>query len=1148
MRSQAALVKLPEGKAPGLGVIAHASGGGVNAAVMRGGVYLTLRYALSMLVSLGNVFVLTWWIGPHAYGTFVTAVGLTTFLASLTRFGVDAYLVRSESAPDTRQYNVAFTLVLTTSTVLMLLGAALVPLLERWYSEREFVLPYLALLLSVPLTGIAGIPTARLERELKFGVVAGIELGGQLSAFVVAGLLAWRGFGVWAPVVGLFTWQAVVLTAAWRAARFSPRLQFDAAHARTMLAFGVGFSASLRTWQLRTLVNPLLVGRFAGPECVAYVAFAVRVVEALGFIRIAAGRLAIAALARLQHDREQFRAVLERALTIQVVTIGPLLWAFAVTGPWVVPRFMGERWLPSLEVYPLIAAGVLCNSVFNLQASALFVLGRQWTVMWAYASHVVMLAAAAVLLLPRMGIAGYGWAELIACGAYPLIGYPLSRLIAVSYRKLVPLTAVFGLPLFLVSINYQRARWVALVGGAAAIGYAQLAEGRGAIQGGRWACGTIAGEVRHLRRFMSKAMARGWPYVRSLAEYKARSTLYDIRRTAGRVFCLLRHGQMRAEAGKPARGTAFDCAFHFTADEIASIVAAIPDELKRRTAAEADEAMRHRFRFRGKERSFGASIDWKAAGSDTSWAWDLNRHGWFVRLATAFYYTGNPDTLRELAAVWRDWIQRNPAGTGFNWQYPFEVAARLGNWTWAYVLLAYSGIADASCLTELRAGLREHAEYLHSHLEYHWPNNHLLLEAKSLYEFALVFPELDGSFLGHARSHLEREVREQVLPDGAHSELCSMYHRVIAGELGQLARLGERWGKPLPGDLRERIARMTEFSRAMRRQDGSSALLGDSAAEDTCLRFDFARPDYSDLNYWVAAGKTELEAAPFPSGTRQLRFCSSPASRDGKPRLYQGAGISTFRDAGYAFLTRHGGAGEIHVTFDFGRFSACRSPNHGHCDALSFELHAHGHSLIVDPGTYLPWNSRIPWARHFRSTFAHNTLTIDGREQSELSDYSDVRRTAQVKLLRQESTESRATIAAECIPYWAMPRHMRQRREITLEKQRLTIRDEVIGEGEHLLQWSFQFPPELDVFSSGDCRLAARLPGQETDCLSLSARGDKLPGLGLHRGESEPLRGWVSRNSAEVVPAYAAVYTIKTCLPFEVAFVIDLVDPSKNES
>lgn len=413
----------------------------------QGGLYLTFRYGLSILVSLGNMLVMSWWIGPHAYGVFVTAMGLTTFLASVARFGVDTYLIRCEKAPEKHDYDLAFTLVLANSLLMLLAGAAALPLLERWYSHSEFVTPYLVLLGTVPLTGVAGVPIAKLERALNFREVAGIELGGQLSAFLIALVLAWRGFGIWAPVAGMVVWQVVVFLAACRLADFSGGLSWHATSARKMLGFGFGFSLSIRAWQLRTLVNPLLVGRMAGPEAVAFVAFAIRIAEGLGFVRTAAGRLAIAGLAKLQSDPLKFRAALQEGLRLQLLTLGPLLCAFALCGSWVVSRLMGPRWMAALAVYPFIAVGVLVNSVFNLQASALFVVGRQSAVVRAYGSHLFLLAFSTFLLLPRLGIAGYGWAELVACFAYFFIQNSLSKVAAISYRKLLPWFAAFSLPL-----------------------------------------------------------------------------------------------------------------------------------------------------------------------------------------------------------------------------------------------------------------------------------------------------------------------------------------------------------------------------------------------------------------------------------------------------------------------------------------------------------------------------------------------------------------------------------------------------------------------------------------------------------------------------------------------------------------------------
>ena len=426
----------------------------LSSATVRGGIYLAGRYGLGVLVSVGNMLVMTWWIGPHAYGVFVTAIGLVTFLATLARGGIDTYLVRSEVAPDAKTYETAGTITFGISLGLTLIAAALTPLLVRWYGSREFVWPYLILLLTVPVTGLTGIPMAKLERDLDFRRIAGIELSAQTLGLVVAILFAWSRAGVWAPVAGLIAWQTFTLLATGATAVLRLRPRFEPSRARKMLAFGFGMTASMRAWQLRTLVNPLLVGRFAGVEGVAFVALAIRIAEALGTFRLAAGRMAIAALARLQDSRDRFRRALEQALYYQVITLGPLLCGFVLAGPFIVRHIIGIRWTASLTVYPFVAAGVLVNSVYNLQASALFVVERQWIVMRSYVSHVVLLGAGTRLFLPRFGICGYGWAELLACAAYLLIHHGVTETVAISYRKLAPWVAIFVAILFLSPIAH----------------------------------------------------------------------------------------------------------------------------------------------------------------------------------------------------------------------------------------------------------------------------------------------------------------------------------------------------------------------------------------------------------------------------------------------------------------------------------------------------------------------------------------------------------------------------------------------------------------------------------------------------------------------------------------------------------------------
>ena len=178
-------------------------------------------------------------------------------------------------------------------------------------------------------------------------------------------------------------------------------------------------------------------------------------------MRLAAGRVTIASLSRLQQNTHEFRSMLEHALQLQLITLGPLLCGVAILGPFLARHVLGMRWMPSLALYPFIAAGVLINSVYNLQASALFVVGRQWRVFQVYGLHVVMLAVATIVLVPRAGILGYGWAELLACTAYLLMQRKPSEQTRISYRRLAPLLGTFTGLLFAPLLG---AAWIKLWG------------------------------------------------------------------------------------------------------------------------------------------------------------------------------------------------------------------------------------------------------------------------------------------------------------------------------------------------------------------------------------------------------------------------------------------------------------------------------------------------------------------------------------------------------------------------------------------------------------------------------------------------------------------------------------------------------------
>jgi O-antigen/teichoic acid export membrane protein len=390
----------------------------LRAKVMRGGVYLFVRQGLGVAIGTIGVILLTRTIGPGAYGLYGAALGIYIYLVSLSSWGVEVYLIRREGEPQPQDYHQAFSLLL----VLGLAGAGVailtLPLLERWMRLEGFGPVATALFAGLPVVLLSRVPLAHLERALDYRSVALIELSAQAVFYLVALPLAYQGLGPWAPIGGWWGQEILRLGMLYRTSGYRPRLYWESARVRAMMRYGLGYSSSIWVWQMRMLVNPLVVGRYAGADAVGYVTLTIRIVEQLSFVKEFAWRLSIPALARVQESLSRMGKAVTEGMSLQLMAVGGPLVGFGLVAPWVIPNLFSPRWLPVLEIYPFIALGYMANAVFNMHSSALYVLRMNWKVTVFGLVHIILFAGSALFLIPSLGLRGYGWAEVAALPSY----------------------------------------------------------------------------------------------------------------------------------------------------------------------------------------------------------------------------------------------------------------------------------------------------------------------------------------------------------------------------------------------------------------------------------------------------------------------------------------------------------------------------------------------------------------------------------------------------------------------------------------------------------------------------------------------------------------------------------------------------------
>lgn len=350
------------------------------------------------------------------------------------------------------------------------------------------------------------------------------------------------------------------------------------------------------------------------------------------------------------------------------------------------------------------------------------------------------------------------------------------------------------------------------------------------------------------------------------------------------------------------------------------------------------------------------------------------------------------------------WIDENPVGTGNGWE-PYPISLRVVNW----IKFAHTDSGEYVRGEKFRASLAIQVRWLEKRLEYHLLANHLLANAKALVFAGMYFdgPESER-WLKKGMDIYRRELPEQTCSDGVNFERSAMYHSIILEDVMDCYNITR-------DDLFMCCAeKMLVGLKMLTGPDGKIVKFND-AADGIALCPDVLFAYAEELGIKQKAVSVQCQSQPLTS-----TFSS------GFTRMEKGA---------YCVIAKCGDIGPSY------------QPGHAHADTFTFEMWKDGRKIVGDTGcsTYVSG----PIRSYERSTAAHNTVVIDGKNSSEV---------------------------------WAAHRVGRRfdkrthRRSFELAEEGLNGVDEIFGHGVHDLEVRFHLPPgvgedDVNIVCAGERRV-----------------------------------------------------------------------------
>ena len=378
----------------------------------------------------------------------------------------------------------------------------------------------------------------------------------------------------------------------------------------------------------------------------------------------------------------------------------------------------------------------------------------------------------------------------------------------------------------------------------------------------------------------------------------------------------------------------------------------------------AEDVLAGRFTHCGVTRTLGIEPDWLGAAlpEDEEWRIEWVKFYYGLDLAHACRETGDVAYRHAWERLVGSWLEQVPPDHD-----PSEVTARrIQNWLYAWD--AFGELRPPLAEAQL-ASLAAQARHVRATLTPE--RNHRTLELYALFLLPLAFPELDeDGLLAFAVDALRCDLRDAFHADGVHREASTHYHLVALRTFVAARENAARYGLDLGRRYDERLARACHFAGHVHRPDGRIPALSDSDSGS-----------YGEL--LALAG-------------RLLGRHYEPPAR----------GNVSFPDGGY-YLQRER---DRFLVFDCGPLG---DGGHGHYDLLSFEAYGAGRPLVVDPGRYTYSEHAPNFRRWFKGTAAHNTVCVDGLDQTPYRRGKPRGPVAEGRLLRRLSSPQLDVLVGE---------------------------------------------------------------------------------------------------------------------------------------
>jgi O-antigen/teichoic acid export membrane protein len=312
-----------------------------------------------LVITLAYNAVLARLISPHDFGLVAMAMVVAGFLQVFKDAGLSTATIQREDITNAQVSNL-FWINVAMGGAAMVGMASTAPLVAWFFHQPELVGISVALSIGFLLEALAVQHMAILNRQMRFTLLSGVELGCTAAGFLIGALMALMNWGYWSLVGATLSTSALRATAVWTLSRWRPQRPAARSGTRPLVRFGADLTLVGVVWAVSRGCDSVLIGRYLGSDALGLYSRATALLtRPLERLMSPVYTVIVPALSRLQSEPDRYRnafAQVFEGLAIGAFFLAGLLLPLANL---LVRVILGAKWDAAAPIFAALTLTVI---------------------------------------------------------------------------------------------------------------------------------------------------------------------------------------------------------------------------------------------------------------------------------------------------------------------------------------------------------------------------------------------------------------------------------------------------------------------------------------------------------------------------------------------------------------------------------------------------------------------------------------------------------------------------------------------------------------------------------------------------------------------------------------------------------------------